>query len=79
MLERSKDKHRPFEDSEWQANRFASAFLMPAPGLERMRAEGRLDDDEVVRAYHTSYEAAQYRISEFEAKGVALVRAWQKG
>ena len=78
MLERSRDKHKPFEDSEWQANRFAAAFLMPAPGLAQLQTRGHLDEDWVAHTYHTSYEAAQYRINEFKAKERSLMLAWQK-
>ncbi len=30
---RGRGGHRPFEDTEWQANAFASALLMPARGI----------------------------------------------
>jgi len=78
MLARGQPTHKIFRDSEWQADRFAAAFLMPAPGLERLRASGRLNEDEVASRYLTSYEAAGYRINDFNAKGELLLRAWGK-
>lgn len=78
MMERSKSSHPVYEDAEWQANRFASALTMPAPGLARLRNRNRLDEEEVSRLYHMSYEAAEYRIQAFKLKGEELVRAWRK-
>ena len=74
MLERSQTSHPTYADSEWQANRFASAILMPARGLETLRLQNRLDEDEVSRIYLTSYEASGIRIREFNAKRTELLR-----
>jgi len=74
MLTRGENTHRPFEDSEWQANRFASALLMPAAGLEVLRARDRLDEENVSDHFHTSYTASEIRIREFNDKREELLR-----
>jgi hypothetical protein len=78
MLERSRDQHKAYEDSEWQANRFASAMLMPALTLEHLHRRGRLDEEQVAHRYNTSYQAAQLRIRHFHEKRSQLVAVWRK-
>jgi len=42
MARAARRGHAVFRDCEWQANAFASAFLMPARGIKQMMAEGSL-------------------------------------
>lgn len=76
MMARNGTAHPTYEDSEWQANRFASAFAMPAPGLAALSRSNRLDDEQVADTYRMSYEAADYRIREFNKQD--LLTAWKK-
>ena len=55
--------HEAYQDTEWQANAFAGALLMPARGLlilERQR--GELSTALVTERFHVSAEAAGYRL-----------------
>ena len=55
--------HETYRDTEWQANAFASALLMPAQGLLILEQEhGELSPDIVVEHFHVSAEAAGYRL-----------------
>jgi uncharacterized protein DUF955 len=63
---RGRADHKPYEDTEWQANALASALLMPAQGLqslEETRAE--LNTALVAAQFGVSYEAAGYRLDLF--------------
>jgi GNAT superfamily N-acetyltransferase len=57
--------HKPFVDTEWQANGFAAALLMPASGLARMESIGRLDMRTVANNYLVSLQAAELRLKVF--------------
>ena len=55
--------HKTYQDTEWQANAFASALLMPARGLlilERMY--DKLSPEIVAEHFRVSAQAANYRI-----------------
>ena len=55
--------HEAYQDTEWQANAFAGALLMPARGLLILEQEhGELSQDIITEHYHVSAEAAGYRI-----------------
>ena len=61
-LHREKEYPRYF-DSEWQANAFAAALLMPAVGVRALEEKfGYLSDDLIADHFHVSLEAAGYRI-----------------
>jgi hypothetical protein len=68
-------KHPPFRDTEWQANSFAAAILMPARGLEEMRADGSLTVASVQLRYRVSAEAARIRINTFSKRRGELLAA----
>ena len=58
--------HKPFEDTEWQANAFASALLMPALGLAGLEEEdGFLTAASIATQFGVSREAATYRMKTF--------------
>ena len=55
--------HETYEDTEWQANAFASALLMPAEGLLILEQEhSELSTAIVTEHFHVSAEAAGYRL-----------------
>jgi hypothetical protein len=67
--------HRVYEDTEWQANAFAAAFLMPAAGLANLeRTRGILTAQELVRRFNVSFDAARIRLDCFHARRGELLR-----
>lgn len=66
----------PFRDSEWQANAFAGAVLMPAPGLEFLFLRGRLTVRDLSNMYKVSFACAERRIKTFNADRRSLLMGW---
>jgi Zn-dependent peptidase ImmA (M78 family) len=67
--------HRVYEDTEWQANAFAAAFLVPAAGLANLeRSRGILTAQELVRRFNVSFDAARIRLDCFRARRSDLLR-----
>lgn len=63
---RGRKEHMPYEDTEWQANAFASALLMPAEGLRMLeQAYGCLTISMIAERFAVSMEAAGYRLAQF--------------
>jgi Zn-dependent peptidase ImmA (M78 family) len=61
--------HKPYEDTEWQANGFAGALLMPARGLAEMeRRYGRLSTILIQDVFRVSGQAADYRLQSFQSR-----------
>jgi hypothetical protein len=61
--------HKPYEDTEWQANAFASALLMPARGLAALQqCHGALTSSLIADKFCVSREAAGYRLDLFETR-----------
>lgn len=55
--------HETYRDTEWQANAFAGALLMPARGLLLLEQEhGELSPETIAEHFHVSAEAARYRL-----------------
>ena len=55
--------HEAYQDTEWQANAFAGALLIPARGLLILeRKRGELSPDIITEHFHVSAEAAGYRL-----------------
>ena len=78
-LHRGRAEHKPYQDTEWQANAFASAVLMPAGGLYALeRASGLLTAAEVSARFGVSNEAAGYRIKLYTARRPQLLRCLTK-
>lgn len=72
---RGRTGHKAFEDTEWQANAFASALLMPARGIASLEQErGQIDAYVIAQQFHVSFEAAGYRLSLFQTKRGELLR-----
>jgi IrrE N-terminal-like domain len=57
--------HKAFMDTEWQANGFAGAMLVPAAGLAKLEASGQLDARSIARTYLVSQQAAELRLKVF--------------
>lgn len=73
-LHRGGQIHKTYQDTEWQANAFASALLMPARGL--LVLEQMYDDlSPVIVAEHfrVSAEAASYRLELYIARKQQLI------
>ena len=66
--------HRPYEDTEWQANAFASSLLMPARGLAALEEQhGHLSTRMIVNTFEVSNEAASIRLATYsQRKGELL-------
>ncbi|MGD0097986.1 MAG: ImmA/IrrE family metallo-endopeptidase [Terracidiphilus sp.] len=64
---RDKSPHDACQDTEWQANAFGSALLMPAEGVERIFARlGRQSANAIAEHFGVSIESATYRIGTYE-------------
>jgi Zn-dependent peptidase ImmA (M78 family) len=70
---RGRADHKPYEDTEWQANAFSSALLMPARGLARLEAGGNLTTEEIGRRFRVSAEAAGYRLTIYQGRKNDLI------
>lgn len=72
---RGRADHKPYEDTEWQANAFASALLMPARGVVSLQQRhGYLDALLIVEQFGVSLEAAGYRLDLVNARRDELLR-----
>jgi hypothetical protein len=62
-LHRDKESHSACWDTEWQANAFAAAILMPAAGIDLLKQKwGRVSSHLIAAHFRTSAEAASYRL-----------------
>jgi len=61
-LHRGSTTHKPYEDTEWQANGFSGALFMPAQGLQVLEQRfGQLSAAMIQETFKVSYEAAGIR------------------
>lgn len=58
-LARGRKDHKHFEDSEWQADAFASELLMPTEKCKGLTAQ------EIQEKYLVGYQASQYKYNSF--------------
>jgi len=66
-LHRERNPHKAFMDTEWQANAFGSALLMPAKGLWLVRQEqSSLTAKSIASMFRVSEESASYRLNTYE-------------
>ena len=66
--------HKTYQDTEWQANAFAGALLMPARGLLILEQEhGELSPATIVEHFHVSAEAAGYRLDLYNDRKMELL------
>ncbi|MEI9968612.1 MAG: ImmA/IrrE family metallo-endopeptidase [Terracidiphilus sp.] len=64
---RERYPHQAFEDTEWQANAFGSALLMPAEGVARLFTRlSRQSASALADKFGVSLESATYRIGTYE-------------
>lgn len=71
---RGRADHQTFRDTEWQANAFASALLMPANGLSKIeKAYGELTESLIVEEFKVSREAAGYRLDLYRRRKSELM------
>ncbi len=65
---RGKADHPAYLDTEWQANAFGSALLMPAVGIFRLETKfaGKLSAYDVADHFRTSRESATYRLQVYQ-------------
>ena len=67
--------HEPYRDTEWQANAFASALLMPARGLLALEQDYKeLGATEVAEHFHVSTQAARYRLELYDERKRELLK-----
>ena len=63
-------KHEFYEDSEWQANAFASEILMPIDEIENiLNNQPNVDWTDIYYQFPVSVEAAQYRYDKLIDEG----------
>ena len=66
--------HETYRDTEWQANAFAGALLMPARGLLILEQEhGELSLAIIAEHFHVSTEAASYRLELYNERKKELL------
>ena len=66
--------HETYRDTEWQANAFAGALLMPARGLVILEQEhGELTPAIIAEHFHASDEAAGYRLELYDDRKKELL------
>ena len=67
-------RHETYRDTEWQANAFASALLMPACGLLALEQQhDQLSPVIVAEHFSVSHEAASYRVELYNARKQQLL------
>jgi Zn-dependent peptidase ImmA (M78 family) len=60
-------------DTEWQANAFAAALLMPAKGLAELEERGRLNPSAISTQFQVSTDAAQRRLATYLSRKTELL------
>ena len=71
---RGRQDHKAYTDTEWQANAFASALLMPVRGMVALeRLKGKLTVSLIVDRFGVSREAAGYRLELYGKRKVELL------
>jgi hypothetical protein len=66
--------HPHYLDTEWQANSFGIALLMPARGIMMLeRRLGRLSEHDLRKAFGVSREAARIRLVHYQQKKAELI------
>lgn len=75
MLRGVAPAHPQFKDTEWQANAFAGALLMPAAGLLELEAKAPLTTRRLETTYGVSAVAAKIRLDVFIQRRYELLNA----
>jgi Zn-dependent peptidase ImmA (M78 family) len=72
---RGRADHKTYEDTEWQANAFASALLMPAQGIRELEQEQQsINTPMIATQFRVSLEAARYRLDLYQERREELLR-----
>ena len=67
--------HKTFQDTEWQANTFASALLMPARGLLELEEKyNELSPFIIAEQFHVSTQAASFRLQLYRDRKEQLLQ-----
>jgi Zn-dependent peptidase ImmA (M78 family) len=66
-------EHKPYQDTEWQANAFASALLMPAAGIRLLEDDYPATPSRIAMQFHVSLEAAGYRLELYQQRRSELL------
>jgi hypothetical protein len=75
LMRGKEPSHKVYCDTEWQANAFAAALLMPARGLHRLEEQHGADAIlYITERYGVSGECGSYRWETYQAKKVELMR-----
>jgi hypothetical protein len=73
-MNRAQPTHKPYLDTEWQANGFAAALLMPARGLYALEERGGdLDAYVISEQYAVSMPAAEVRLKTYQSRKRQLI------
>lgn len=67
-LRRTARPHPIFRDSEWQADAYAAALMMPAEGLALLEARGELTVENLRSTYGASWTAATIRFDNYRKR-----------
>jgi len=71
---RGRADHQTCEDTEWQANAFASALLMPARGIQAIEHEHQaINTPLIAMRFGVSLEAARYRLDLYQDRREQLL------
>jgi Zn-dependent peptidase ImmA (M78 family) len=71
---RGRADHKTYEDTEWQANAFASALLMPAQGIRELEQEHQtINTPMIAMHFRVSLEAARYRLDLYQERSEQLL------
>jgi hypothetical protein len=72
---RGKPDHPAYLDTEWQANAFGAALLMPAAGIHDIETHlnRTISDLDVALEFGTSRESAHYRLQVYKAHRSELI------
>lgn len=76
LMRKSVPSHPTYMDTEWQADAFSAATLMPAKGLYRLEiTHGGLNPSIIVATFNVSYQAAETRLAVYSKNRADLICA----
>lgn len=74
LMRKPISSHPIYMDTEWQADAFSAAMLMPAKGLRRLeKLHDELKPSIIVAAYNVSYQAADTRLGVYKNNRADLI------
>lgn len=75
LARRQAPEHPVYLDSEWQADSFAAAVLMPAAGIAALARSRTVSAKLLANHFGASHEAAKYRLTTYADRKDALLKA----